>query len=76
LSQAEKDKAWKKTSPKEGEKHKKEHDGRTYYWCVHHMAWTMHTPKDCRLRKECKGEKVANFATVAAAAATAVNPSQ
>jgi hypothetical protein len=40
------------------------------------MAWTMHSPKDCRLRKEQKGEnKVANSATVAAAAATAVNPS-
>jgi hypothetical protein len=37
------------------------------------MVWTMHTPKDCRLGKERKGEKVANMATVAAAAATAVN---
>jgi hypothetical protein len=39
------------------------------------MAWTMHTPKDCRLGKERKGDKVANSATVATAAATAVNPS-
>jgi hypothetical protein len=42
---------------------------------IHHMAWTMHTPKDCCLGKERKGETVANLATVAAAAATAVNPS-
>ncbi len=70
-----KDKAWKKIPPKEGEKHKKEHDGRAYHWCVHHMAWMMHTPKDCRLGKVRKGEKVANSATVTATAATAVNPS-
>jgi hypothetical protein len=69
-----KDEAWKKIPPKEGEKHKKEHDGRTYSWWVHHMAWTMHTPKDCGLRKECKEEKVANMATVVATAATVVNP--
>ncbi len=71
-----KDKAWKKVLPKEGEKQEKEHSGRTYFWCIHHMAWTMHSPKECRLGKEQKGEnKVANSATVTAAAATAVNPS-
>ncbi len=68
-----KDKAWKKVPPKDGEKHEREQDGHTYYWCVHHMAWTMHPPKDCRLGKEQKWEnKVANSATVAAAA---INPS-
>jgi hypothetical protein len=36
----------------------------------------MHSPKDCHLGKEQKGEnKVANSATVTAATATAVNPS-
>ena len=45
-----------------------------YHWCEHHMAWTMHSPKECRLGKERKEEK-ASSATVAAAAATAVNPS-
>jgi hypothetical protein len=70
-----KDEAWKKIPPKEGEKHKKEHDGRTYYWCVHHMVWTMHTPKKFCLRKERKREKVANLATITAAAVIAVNPS-
>jgi hypothetical protein len=70
-----KDKAWKKIPPKEGEKHIKEHDGCTYHWCVHHMAWMMHPPIYCHLGKERKGEKVANSATAVAAAATAVNPS-
>ncbi len=71
-----KNKGWKKVPPKEGVKREKEHGGRTYFWCVHHMAWAMHSPKECRLRKEQKGEnKVANSATVAAATATAVNPS-
>ncbi len=71
-----KDEAWKKVLPKEGEKQEKEHGGCTYFWCIHHMAWTMHSPKDCHLGKERKGENmVANSATVAAAAATAINPS-
>ena len=69
-----KDEAWKKVPPKDGKKHKKKHDERTYYWCEHHMAWTMHSPKECRLGKERKEEKALS-ATVAAAAATAVNPS-
>jgi hypothetical protein len=69
-----KDKAWKKVPPKDGEKHEKKHDKRTYYWCKHHMAWTMHSPKDCCLGKEQKGEK-ASSATFAAAAATAVKSS-
>jgi hypothetical protein len=39
------------------------------------MAWTMHSPKECRLRREQKGEdKVAKSATVAAAATTVINP--
>jgi hypothetical protein len=69
-----KDEALKKVPPKDGEKHKKKHDERTYFWCEHHMAWTMHSPKECRLGKEEKGEK-ASSATVAAAAVTTVNPS-
>jgi hypothetical protein len=42
------------------------------------MAWTVHKPADCRLGKKHKEEQKpafrANSATVAAAAATAVNP--
>jgi hypothetical protein len=47
-----KDKAWKKFPPKVEEKHEKKHDERTYYWCEDHMAWTMHSPKECRLGKQ------------------------
>ena len=49
-----KDKAWKKVPPKDGEKKTKEIDKYTYHWCEHHMAWTIHTPSDCRLGKEHK----------------------
>ncbi len=42
------------------------------------MAWTIHKPADCRLGKKHKEEQKqairANSATVATAAATAVNP--
>ncbi len=70
-----KDKAWKKIPPKDSEKKEKTHDGRTYYWCVHHMAWTMHSPKVCLLGREKKGEdKVTKSATVAAATTTTINP--
>ncbi len=59
-----------------GDKQTKEHDGRTYHWCIHHMAWMILTPKDCCLAKEQKGEnKVAKSATVAAVATTVINPS-
>jgi hypothetical protein len=70
-----KDEAWKKIPPKDDKKKEKTHDGRTYYWCVHHMAWTMHSPKECCLGREQKGEdKVAKSATVAAAVTTVINP--
>ncbi len=70
-----KDEAWKKVPPKDGKKKVKEHDSRTYHWCIHHMAWTMHDPKECRLGNKQKGEeKVAKSATVAAAAVTSINP--
>jgi hypothetical protein len=51
-----KDEAWKKVPPKEGEKKEKVHDKRTYHWCMHRMAWTMHSPRECRLGTERKGE--------------------
>ena len=77
-----KDEAWKKVPPKDGEKKTKEVGKYTYHWCEHHMAWTIHTPSDCRLGKEHKdGQQPAratqlraNAATYAAQAATTVNP--
>ena len=75
------DEEWKKVPPKDGDKKSKEVGKFTYHWCVHHMAWCMHLPADCRLGKERKEEQkkttpayVANSATYAAAAASLVNP--
>jgi len=69
-----KDEAWKKVPPKEGEKKEKVHDKRTYHWCVHHMAWTMHSPSECRLGTERKGEAKNKSYSAAVAAAATVNP--
>jgi hypothetical protein len=60
---------------KEGEMQEKEHNGHTYYLFAHHMAWTMHSSKDCCLGKEHKDNEVANLATFAAMAGTIVSPS-
>ncbi len=74
-----KDEAWKKAPPKDGEKCEKQVGKYTYHWSEHHMAWTVHKPADCLLGKQHKEEQKkepqrANSATVAAAAATMVNP--
>lgn len=50
-----KDEAWKKQPPKDGEPTTKEVAGKKYQWCVHHMAWGVHSAAECRLgasRKE------------------------
>jgi hypothetical protein len=77
-----KDEAWNKVPPKDGQKKTKEVGKYTYHWHEHHMAWTVHTPSDCRLGKERKdGQQPAratslraNAATYAVEAATALNP--
>jgi hypothetical protein len=46
--------AWKKVLPKDKDPkktidghtyHHKQFDGKTYYWCIHHMAWCLHLPE-------------------------------
>jgi len=74
-----KDEAWKKEPPKAGESKEGKKVGKfTFNWCEHHMAWTVHKPADCLLGKQHKEEQkkthMANSATVAAAATSAVNP--
>jgi hypothetical protein len=69
-----KDEAWNKVPPKEGEKKEKVPHKRTYHWCVHHMAWTMHLPSKCRLGTEQKGENKNKSYSAAVAAATTINP--
>ena len=73
---------WKKMPPKDGESKDKVSKGKTYHWCEHHMAWGIHSPKDCRLgnaRKEgdqaSKKEDKPNSIAAAAAAATIACPS-
>ena len=72
------DKAWKKISPKDGDKKPKEMGKHMFHWCEHHMAWCMHRPSECRLGIERKEEQVptagGNSATYAAAAASFANP--
>jgi hypothetical protein len=52
-----KDEAWKKEPPKDGEKCKKELGKYTYFWCKHHMAWTVHKPANCLLGKQHKQDQ-------------------
>ena len=40
--------AWKKAPPANGES-TKTFEGKTYYWCPKHKAWTLHKPSECRL---------------------------
>lgn len=40
--------AWKNVKPAQGEPLHKEFQGKTYYWCPKHEAWTAHKPEDCK----------------------------
>ena len=68
------DEAWMRVPPKAGDPETKQVDGKTWNWCIHHMCWTLHTSKDCRLGKEravqqnAAPSSVANQAMVANAA--------
>jgi hypothetical protein len=43
---------WKQVPPKDGESTTRkvlvDGVGKKYYWCVHHKAWTLHSPQECR----------------------------
>ena len=64
-----KDEAWKKVPPATGEPHIKKIRNKDFHWCVHHMAWTVHKPNECRL---CPGatEAVPATSTPTAASST------
>lgn len=47
-----KDEAWKRLPPKSGEATTKTVGEKTYHWCLHHMAWTIHTPGECKLGQD------------------------
>ena len=73
-----KDEAWKKQPPKDGEPNTKEVAGKKFQWCIHHMAWGVHSAAECRLgasrKEEGKGKenkpKQDKALSYAAAAAT------
>ena len=44
------DATWKKVPPKENEPTTKKIGKKDFHWCEHHMAWTIHHPKDCKLK--------------------------
>ena len=46
------DEAWMKVPPKDGEPTMKMYRNKKWHWCIHHMAWTMHTSEECKLGKE------------------------
>jgi hypothetical protein len=73
--QQKQDEAWKKVPPKAGEAKQKINKDKTYHWCEHHMAWTIHTPTECNLGKS-RAQAQANAATteIAASATTTFNP--
>jgi hypothetical protein len=67
-----KDKAWKKIPPASGEAQTKKIGNKDFHWCIHHMAWTVHCPKECR---NCPGAPASEPppSTTTAAAATAMS---
>jgi hypothetical protein len=57
--------AWKRVPPKSGEPSTKRMcvDGKqkVYYWCPHHLEWTIHKPSECkRLRPRRKNQDYKN----------------
>ena len=77
------DEKWKKVPPKAGEPEKKKVGETEWTWCGEHMAWTLHSTAECRVRKAReereKQEKqdkpvVAREATINPSAATQINP--
>ena len=38
---------WKKIPPPQGSPKTKDVEGKTYYWCINHQAWTIHTEAEC-----------------------------
>ena len=56
----EKDYTWKKVPPKEGAPEKIERDDKTYHWCPEHLAWCIHRPDQCELKKKRESKSKTN----------------
>ena len=52
--------SWMKVPPKDGESKSKKVDGKDYKWCIHHMAWGIHSESDCKLGKARAAERNSN----------------
>jgi hypothetical protein len=76
-----KEEAWKKLPPEDSEPPTKDVAGKKCQWCIHHMAWGVHSAQECRLGasrkdalKENKDKPKDRAICFAAAAATIANP--
>lgn len=47
---------WKQVAPKPNEAKTKQVGGKTYTWCKHHFAWTLHKEVECRLNRNARAE--------------------
>ena len=45
------DEAWKKMAPKPGEQKTIKRENKTWDWCIHHLAWCLHSSEECRKGK-------------------------
>ena len=69
------DEAWKKVPPKDGEAKQKVIKEKTYHQCKHHMAWTIHSPKECNLGTSRKETTKPKSYAATTNAAMVINPS-
>jgi hypothetical protein len=57
------DKAWKKTAPKSGEPKTIKKDNKTRHWCIHHLAWCLHSSEECHKGKNIDKPPMSNQAS-------------
>ncbi len=54
------DEAWKKTAPKSGKPKTIKRDNKTWNWCIHHLAWCLHSSDECRKGKSMNTQPTSN----------------
>ncbi len=60
------DEVWKKIPPKQDKPLTKKVSSKEWYWCKHHMAYTIHKLADCFLGKDCADGNKPNMPAKAA----------
>ena len=63
-----------KKPPKNGEPKIKTVNGKQWTWCIHHMAWGMHTPEECKLGKAQAQKRTTSIANLDTVANSAIVP--